>query len=96
MVWTENNQGRTSALKSPELRLWQAVIWRALQDCANEDDKIRLQAQGWMRGQTDYFYEVCNMADFKAEYVMKAAKVLRDLGCIRGKKWLQRAKEKTK
>ena len=74
----------------------QAVIWRALQDCANEDPRIRLQAQVWMRGQTDYFHEICDMADFKPEYVMKAGKVLRDLGCVRGKKWLQRAKEKTK
>ena len=96
MVWIENNQGHISVLKSPELRLWQAVIWRALQDCANEDQRVRVEAQVWMRGQTDYFHEVCDMADFKPEYVMKAAKVLRDLGCIRGKKWLQRAREKTK
>ena len=96
MVWIENNQERISVSKSPELRLWQAVIWRALQDCANEDPRVRVEAQVWLRGQTDYFHEVCDMADFKPEYVMKAGKVLRDLGCIRGKKWLQRAREKTK
>lgn len=96
MASIESSQERTSDSRSPELRLWQAVIWRALQDCANEDPRVRVEAQVWTRGMTDYFHEICDMADFKPEYVIKAGKVLRDLGCIRGKKWLHRVKEKTK
>lgn len=96
MASTVKRQERISELRSPELQLWQAVIWRALQDCASENRRVRIRALVWMRGQTEQFYDVCDMADFEPEQVKRAGKVIRDLGCVRGKKWLQRAKEKTK
>ena len=71
------------------------MVWRAMKDCVSEDPRVRLEAQAWASGGTKDFYQVCDLADFTAEYVERAARVLYNLGCVRGKKWLGKTKEKT-
>jgi hypothetical protein len=76
--------------------LWKMVVWRALRDCVNEDAEIRTQAFIWTSRNSRDLHEVCDLADFNAEHVAKAGAVLHNLGCVRGKKWLDETRRKTK
>jgi hypothetical protein len=97
MGWiAKNPEPRSELKKSPENYLWQAVIWRCLRDCVSEDPKIRADAHAWVHSNTRDFHQVCDLADFLSEHVTRAEKVLYDLGCVRGKKWLTKSREKTR
>lgn len=96
MRWTARSHEPTSASSLPERKLWQSVVWRALKDCVSEDPRVRREAQAWASGGTKDFHQVCDLADFTSDHVERAARVLYDLGCVRGKKWLGKTKEKTR
>jgi hypothetical protein len=59
--------------------LWRAVIMQALVDATTNYKKrdykyIKAQARSWLAGNSDDFYEVCELANYEPSYLKKMIK----------------------
>ena len=66
--------------------LWRAVITQALMDAASSSKKRyyiaeRAKARAWLKGNTEDFIEVCELADLDPEYVKTQAKIAISRNC---------------
>jgi hypothetical protein len=58
-----------------EIKLWRAVLDQALQDYLHdpitaEEEEIKEVARVWLRGDTDYFHQICERAMLSKREVM--------------------------
>ena len=69
---------RENQIKSPEQRLWKAVLAQAVYDALFERDIIleaeKKSARDWFLFKTKSFYETCHNAGFDPNYVYEKMK----------------------